>query len=290
MTISGFTFVRNAIRYDYPVKESIQSILPIVDEFIVSVGNSEDGTRQLIESIASPKIKIVDSLWDDSLRKEGRILAVETDKAFAHVNPMSDWAFYIQADEVVHEKYLDNIKQAASRYLEIKEVEGLLFKYLHFYGTYNYTGDSRRWYAREIRMIRNDKAIHSWKDAQGFRKQDRKLNVKLIDAYIYHYGWVRHPKHQQYKMDNVGIYWSGNQQMEFNKENEGMFDYLKNADSLVKFSGTHPLVMKDRISANQWELDFDLSRKNMSLKDLLLYRIEKWTGKRLFDYRNYRLI
>lgn len=290
MIISGFTFVRNAVKYDYPVTESIRSILPVVDEFIVSVGNSDDNTLELVASINSPKIKIVHSVWDDSLRAGGQILAVETDKAFQQVRPDADWAFYLQADEVVHEKYLDTIRQQAEKYRDNSSVEGLLFKYLHLYGTYDYVGDSRRWYAREVRIIRNDRAIHSWKDAQGFRKDGRKLNVKLIDAYIYHYGWVKHPQHQQHKINNVGIYWSENQQKEFKNETNDMFDYLQHADSLQKFTGSHPAVMQKRIAANNWDIHFDLGRKNMSLKDLLLYRIEKWTGKRLFDYRNYRII
>jgi hypothetical protein len=290
MKISGFTFVRNAIKYDYPVTESIRSILPLVDEFVVSVGNSEDDTLSLIESIGSPKIKIVRSVWDDSLRQGGKVLAVETDKAFAQVDPSSDWAFYLQADEVVHEKYLDIIRSEANRYLPDKKVEGLLFKYLHVYGTYDFVGDSRRWYNREIRIIRNDKNIHSWKDAQGFRKQGNKLQVKLIDAYIYHYGWVKHPRHQQHKLDNVGIYWSENQQAEFKKEAEALFSYMDHVDSIQPFPGTHPAVMEQRIAAKNWHIDFDPRQKRMSLKDRLLYGIEKVTGKRLFDYRNYRII
>ena len=116
MKICGFTFVRNAVKLDYPVVESISSILPIVDAFIVSVGNCDDGTLQLIESIGSPKIKIVHSTWDESLKEDGQVLAVETDKALAHVPAEYDWAFYLQADEVVHEKYLDSIVQAATLY------------------------------------------------------------------------------------------------------------------------------------------------------------------------------
>lgn len=290
MKISGFTFVRNAIKYDYPVAESIRSILPLVDEFIVSVGNSDDDTLQLISSINSSKIRIVHSVWDDSLRQGGKVLAVETDKAFAHIDPNADWAFYLQADEVVHEKYLDTIRSEAEKYLHNKKVEGLLFKYLHLYGTYDYVGDSRRWYQREIRMIRNDRSIHSWKDAQGFRKEGRKLNVKLIDAYIYHYGWVKHPLLQKHKTFNVGIYWSENQQVEFKKETNEIFNYFDNVDSLQKFEGTHPAVMQQRIAEKNWTIDFDLNRKNLSWKDKLLYRVEKLTGKRLFDYKNYRII
>lgn len=290
MKISGFTFVRNAVKYDYPVVESISSILPIVDEFIVSVGNSNDNTLQLIESIQSPKIKIVHSVWDDSLRQGGKVLAVETDKAFAKVASDADWAFYLQADEVVHEKYLDTIIKEAKQHLDNFKVEGLLFKYTHFYGTYDYIGDTRRWYNREIRMIRNDKNIRSYKDAQGFRKDGRKLNVKLIDAYIYHYGWVKHPEFQLSKRTGFEKFWGEEGTAVVQEENHALFDYMKDADSVQKFTGTHPSVMQKRVNEKNWEIPFDLSRKKMSVKDSLLYKIEKLTGKRLFDYKNYRII
>lgn len=188
MKISGFTFVRNAIKYDYPVVESITSILPLCDEFIVCVGKSEDGTEDLIKTIASDKIKIVPSVWDDTLREGGQVLAVETNKAFDAVSPDSNWAFYIQADEVVHEKYLPAIKQAMELYKDDPKVECLVLKYLHFYGNYKYVADSRNWYRREVRIIKNDKQIRSFRDAQGFRKNEQKLTGKIIDAYIYHYG------------------------------------------------------------------------------------------------------
>ena len=128
MKICGFTFVRNAVKFDYPVRQSISSILPIVDEFVVSIGNSDDDTVQLIESIGSPKIRLFQSVWDESLKEGGRVLAAETDKALAHVDPGFDWAFYLQADEVVHEKDLTAIVESAKKYLDEKEVEGLLFQ------------------------------------------------------------------------------------------------------------------------------------------------------------------
>src|SRR5687768_5278014 len=105
MKVSGFTFVRNAIKYDYPIVEAIQSILPLCDEVVVAVGDSEDGTMELIKGIPSEKIRIIETIWDDTLREGGRVLAVETDKAFSAVSEDADWAFYIQGDEVLHEKY-----------------------------------------------------------------------------------------------------------------------------------------------------------------------------------------
>jgi hypothetical protein len=291
MTISGFTFVRNAVKFDYPVVESISSILPVVDEFVVNVGNSDDSTLDLIRSIGSPKIRIVESVWDDSLKKGGRVLAMETDKALANVNPSSDWAFYLQADEVVHEKHLDTISRAAQKYLDQKEVEGLLFRYVHFYGSYDYIGDSRRWYGHEIRMIRNNGNICSYRDAQGFRTKDnRKLRVKKIDAEIYHYGWVRHPHKQLEKLNNFYGLWNGEQYAAPPLQEKDQFDFLNDADSLAVFGGTHPATMQKRITEKNWQANFDTTKKRFSLKDKFLYRFEKLTGKRLFDYRNYKVI
>ncbi len=286
MKISGFTIIKNAVINDYPIVEAITSILPVIDEMIVSVGDCEDETRKLIESIPSDKIKIVDSVWDPALREGGRVLAVETDKAFAHISPDSDWAFYIQADEVVHEQYHATIKAEAEKYLNDKKVDGLLFKYTHFYGSYDYVGDSRKWYHREIRLIRNDKNIQSYRDAQGFRKNNKKLHVKLIDAYIYHYGWVKNPAKMKEKIKNLHKLWHDDRSSELMA---ALFDY-NDFDSIDKFTGTHPSVMYKRIEAQNWNTELDVTQKKMSLKKQFLYWFEKQTGIRLFDYKNYKII
>jgi hypothetical protein len=290
MFVSGFTFVRNAIKFDYPVVEAILSILPICDEVIVAVGNSNDDTMGLIQSINSPKIKIIETIWDDSLRKGGQVLAVETDKALATVSPDADWCFYIQGDEVVHEQYLPIIKQAMKDNLNLKKVEGLLFKYTHFYGSYQYVADSFKWYRREIRVIRNTGKIRSYKDAQGFRTVDnQKLNVKLIDAYVYHYGWVKPPEIQREKMKSSINFWGeGHNIPEIHKELEA-FDYSE-IDSLSLFKDTHPKVMQSRIERVNWLFNFDIKVKKLSFKNRVKMAIEKLTGWRIGEYRNYRLM
>jgi hypothetical protein len=290
MKISGFTIVKNAVKFDYPVVASITSILPVVDEMIVLVGDGEDDTEALVRSIGSDKIKIHHSVWDPALKEGGRVLAAETNKAFTLISPNAHWAFYIQADEVLHEQYIPAILQAAEQYKNDLRIDGLLFKYKHFYGTYDYVGDSRRWYNREIRIIRNNPQIQSYRDAQGFRKHHKKLAVKLIEAYIYHYGWVRHPHAQKAKLENFYTYWNGEGYNPVQVAENELFDYMQDADSLEKFTGTHPAVMASRIAGSHWELNADPSHKNFSFKDRLLYHIEKLTGKRLFDYKNYRKV
>lgn len=290
MKCSGFTFVRNAIKFDYPVIESINSILPLCDELIIAVGNSEDETLNLIKSIGSPKIKIIETIWDDSLRQGGKVLSVETNKALASVSEDSDWAFYIQADEVIHEKYLENIYNAMLHWKAHKSVEGLLFKYLHFYGSYDYVGESYRWYRREVRIIRNNNKINSYKDAQGFRYGgSRKLNVKLIDAFVYHYGWVKIPKAMQEKQKQFNLLWHAQDWVEKNIINADEFDY-SNIDALCKFQGTHPEVMKDRIAKKNWSFEYDISINKYSNKEKFKRFLEKLTGKRIGEYRNYKII
>lgn len=289
MKVSGFSFIRNAIQYDYPIVEAIQSILPLCDEFVIAVGQSDDGTLELIQSIPSEKIRIVETVWDDSLREGGRVLAVETDKALAAIAPDSDWAFYIQGDEVLHEKYWPVIREAMQKYKDVPEVEGLLLRYLHFYGSYRYVGDSRRWYRREIRIVRPNGNVVAYRDAQGFRTRDnRKLNVKLIDAVMYHYGWVKPPDKQVEKLGNFGKYWHTDEYMARTREKLKEFDYSA-VDSLTLFEGTHPAVMQPRIDRMNWTFNFDIRQKKLSVKNRFLKLIEFLTGWRIGEYRNYKL-
>lgn len=291
MKIAGFTIIRNAVLNDYPVVEAIRSILPIVDEMVVCIGDSEDGTEALVKSIDSGKIRIVPSVWNPSLHKGGQILAVETDKAFAHVSPDADWAFYIQGDEVIHEKYHAAIREAAQRHKDDRRVEGLVFDYVHFYGTYDYIGDSRRWYRREVRIIRNDKAIKAYRDAQGFRREGKKLRVQPANASVYHYGWVKSPAQMKRKLNNVNRSWDGPDELDWQADIQSgdVFDFSE-FDSMARFGGTHPQVIQSRIAQKNWRMELDTSRKKFSLKEALLYFIEKNTGKRLFEFRNYRLL
>lgn len=290
MKVSGFTIIRNAIKFDYPVVEAITSILPLCDEFVVAVGNSEDATLDLIRSIPSPKIRIIETVWDDSLRQGGQVLAIETNKAFDAISPDTDWCFYIQSDECVHEKHLPAIREAMQRYKDDKQVDGLLFNYVHFYGSYDYVGNSRRWYRKEIRIVRNDKHIRSYKDAQGFRKTDQsKLRVKPIHAEIYHYGWVKPPKAQQAKQENFHKMWHDDAWMKKNIAAVEEFDYSQ-IDSLEEFGGSHPAVMAERLKAVNWNFRFDPSQIRLSVKDKLLLMIERTTGWKVGEYRNYEVI
>jgi hypothetical protein len=289
MKVCGFSFVRNAIKYGYPIKEAILSVLPVCDHFVIAVGNSEDGTLDYIKSIGSDKIEIIETVWDDSLRTGGAVLAVETNKAFDAIKSEYDWCFYIQGDEVVHEKYHTVIRSEMERWKDHPEVEGLLFKYQHFWGTYDYVGNSRNWYRREIRVIKNNKEIRSYRDAQGFRKNDQKLKVKLIDAYIYHYGWVKNPATMMDKLREFNKLWHDDDWVTNKFKDQDMFDYSE-VNSIKLFGETHPAVMQKLIDGLNWKLELDPGKVKLSFKDKVLHILERITGKRFFEYRNYQII
>lgn len=287
MKVSGFTIIKNAVISDYPIVEAISSILPIVDEMVVLIGDCQDETEALICSINSPKIIIHHSIWNTTLRSGGEVLAEETNKAFQLIDPASTWAFYIQADEVLHEQYHTAIRTACRQYATDPQVQGLLFKYLHFYGTYSYTGDSRRWYDHEVRIIRNNKRISAYRDAQGFRIGHTKLLVKPVAAWIYHYGWVKSPEQMKRKMKESSRYWiADDEQWQQFLQSEEVFDFSQ-IDSLTKFEGTHPQVMQPRVKKQDWNPNFNPQAKKFSFKNRLLYSFEKLTGIRPFTFKNY---
>jgi hypothetical protein len=290
MKVTGFTFIKNAEIYDYPIVEAITSILPICDACVVAVGKSKDQTLQRIQNIGSPKISILETEWDETAREGGKVLAMETDKALAQIARDSDWAFYIQGDEVVHENYLETIQQAMRKYKDDMRVDGLLFKYIHFYGSYQYVGNSSKWYTHEIRIVRPHIGVYSYRDAQGFRKNNNeKLNVKEIDAYVYHYGWVKEPAIMQEKQKTFNALWHDDAWIEKHVGKEEKYDYLRKPIYLKPFTGSHPLVMKDRIARANWAFNYNASLYKKARKDWWKDLLKKYTGITL-GYKNYKKI
>ncbi|RKY62437.1 MAG: hypothetical protein DRP95_01550 [Candidatus Latescibacterota bacterium] len=290
MTISGFSFVRNAISLDYPIAEAIRSVLPLVDEFVVACGDSSDGTTELVRSI-DPKVRVIETVWDESDFVGGRVNAVQTNIALDHCR--GDWCIYLQADEVIHEKYLSVIYVACEKYLENKTVEGFLFSYKHFWGDYYHYHWTHHWYRREIRVVRNGIGVRSYKSAQGFRVGDRKLRVVHIPAEIYHYGWVRDPLKMRKKMIALDTVHHGAQKARKRNLPEHIpFDYGI-PDHLRLFTGTHPAVMAERIAQRNWDWIPETPVRHKH--DKLWVRFRSWLeenilGNRIGEYKNYDLL
>jgi glycosyltransferase involved in cell wall biosynthesis len=288
MKVCGFSFVRNGIKFDYPFVEAIRSILPLCDEVIIAVGDSEDATLETVRAI-DPKVTVIETVWDQNLRQGGEVFASETNKAFQAIPSVYEWAFYIQGDEVVHEQYIPVIRKAMEENLRDQRVDGLLFNYLHFYGSYDYIGAKYSWYRHEIRIVRNRKDIYSFRDAQGFRKgNNQKLNVKPVDATIYHYGWVRQPKAMLQKIRSSTTLYRGSLSDAEKSDTSVLYEYEKATEPVIPFNGTHPELMKERIQQKNWPFKPDPDLKYASLKDKFKRLIARWTGWLPGEYRNYK--
>ena len=240
MKISGFTIVRNAIQYGYPAVESIQSILPICDEFIVNVGDSEDDTLALIQSIRDPKIRIINNTWDLSLGKE--MLSHQTNLAFKECR--GDWAFYLQADEVIHENDLERLLRCMKDSLKDEAIEALRLKWFHFYGScYRYRVDYG-WFQKQERIIKNNGTIESWGDAWAFRRKDgQPLKIKNTGCFVYHYGWVHSPAMMTWRRVNAErIGFTALKDWERREE----YSY-GDLERFPVYWGTHPRLMQDRV-------------------------------------------
>ena len=283
MKVSGFTIIRNGVLYAYPFKEAILSILPLCDEMIVNVGKSHDNTLDIIKSISDKKIKIIECEWDMTL-KDGKVLSTETNRALKECS--GDWCFYIQGDEILHERYFDNVKTAMKKYSQDENVEGLRFSYKHFYGSYDYVQDNyRKWYIKEVRIVKNNSNIVSWGDAMDFKHKDgTKIFSKDINAEIYHYGWVRPPEKLLIKRkDFERLYHSG----DVAEKNITNFQNYDDIGNLKKFQGDHPKMMMEKITESKWNFDAKLNEQKPDWLRKILIFIQPLTKRfKTFQVKN----
>src|SRR3989338_6734169 len=275
MKISGFTITRNAIKFNYPVLESIRSILPICDEFIVNVGDCEDGTLELIKSLGDAKIRIIQNVWD--LTQGSEVLSHQTNLALREC--AGDWAFYLQSDEVIHEADLKKLKAAMRRHLNNPDVDALRFRWLHFYGSYFRYRIDRGWYQKQDRIIRNNGEVESFGDAFGFRRRDGEpLRRRSANCLLYHYGWVHPevtmtepPRHAQL----IGFAALGED------ERRDKYDY-GDLRRFPAYFGSHPAVMRQKIGGHELS-QADLKEINSQYRwhPLKWLKVRYKTGRRV---------
>jgi glycosyltransferase involved in cell wall biosynthesis len=293
MKVSGFSFVKNAVKLYYPVAESILSALPLVDEFIIACGDSDDGTTDLIKSIGNPKIKIIETVWDSKHFVHGAVNAVQSNIALDACK--GDWCLYLQADEVLHEKFIPVLRQKMEEHLHNRDIEGLLFDYVHFYGNYNLYQVAHNWYAHEVRIVRNGIGVRSWESAQGFRIDKRKLHVKYSGAGIYHYGWVRPPRRMMNKQIALSSVHHDSEWVKKRYPDETKDFDFGSLRTCRTFRGTHPEVMTDRIKQAKWEVKPGKPNKKDHKHDRLWVRILTFIEnhilhRKIGEYRNYILV
>ncbi|HON07885.1 MAG TPA: hypothetical protein PLW02_07280 [Verrucomicrobiota bacterium] len=302
MTIraSGFTFLRNAVKLDYPAVESIRSVLPIVDEFIVNIGPSDDGTEDLVRSINDPKIKIIHSQWNPNLVQGGYIYAQQTNIAL--FNCMGKWAFYIQADEVVHDKDLPVLDELMKKCEDDDRIEGLALNELTFWGDYNTIINVYPWrYGHRCWIVKPHKFVLSRGDASGFtvhpKYKERGRRIRVVDsgARVFHYSFIKPLSALAEKYKTVFNYWSD--QLEKKQAEELTRSYYKSwfpRQFIGRYEGNHPSVMQKRIE--QYPIKLDLNSPEWRTKLSWYERkklIQTWLIRRLGDQwftQSYKLV
>ena len=255
MKVSAFTFIKNGVILGYPFIQSIQSVLSIVDEFIINVGESDDDTLQLIKSIHSPKIRIIESKWNQNMKDRGFVYGQQ--KMISQFNCSGDWAFYIEGDEVYHENDLSQIKSAMEKYFKDSNVESLAFDFYHFYGNANTYIDSPGWYRSEARIIKTSCRSYApdglfWLVLDN-NKKGRYPKAKHIGVHCFHYGWVRSQDQMNLKSKQVQRYWG---------KSYKKIDYSQmDSKILKKFNGIHPKVIEDWLPKDSGIFQVDPSYK-----------------------------
>jgi glycosyltransferase involved in cell wall biosynthesis len=290
MKISGFTFLRNGQKLGYPFVASIRSILPLVDEFIIALGPCEDDTERMVREIGDPKIRIIPTQWNERIQPEYSVkgYVFGQQKSIALFNCTGDWAFYLEADEVLHEKDLPLIRAAMEKHLADPRVEALAFDYLHFYGNANTYAWSPRWYRSEVRIIRN--TIPAWGPEGLFfvvldtHKKGRFPRAAHTGASIYHYGWVRSEAQMNLKSNATHKYWED--------KPAATVDYSQvDPVSLRLFTGSHPQAVKNWLPPADGIFQTDpahqLTRREKKHRRML--KLEKWFGFR-FNKKHYQAV
>jgi len=289
MKVSGFTFLRNGCNLGYPFVESIRSILPVVDEFVVALGPSDDGSEALLRGIGDPRIRVIPKQWNERIRSDYSIkgYVYGQQKSIALFNCTGDWAFYLEGDEVVHEDDLPKIRLAMERHLGDERVEALVFDYLHFYGNRNTLAWSPGWYRTAPRILRN--TIPAWAPKGLFftvlknHKQARYPRAASSGATIYHYGWVRSQEQMDLKMRAVERNWS-------NQDKRVRYEAI-DPRLLKRFTGTHPRVMESWLppATGLFQTDPSHVPTRRERKHRLMLRLESWFGFR-FNKKHYTLL
>jgi len=285
--VSGFSFIREGVLLGYPFVESLRSLLPLVDEFILAVGESDaDDTLERLRALNEPKLKLVPTRWNEHMADRGFVYAQQ--KMIAHYHCGGDWAFYLEGDEVLHEDDLPRIRAALERHHPDPRIEALAFDYHHYFGSPHWRAIGPGWYRRAVRLMRNDRR---WFSPDGLfslvmdrNRRGRYPRAALAGATIHHYGHVRRIAAMRAKNARVGRYWG---------HDHPLFEgYRLDPKQLTRYDGPHPALVRPWL-AEAAETEFQPDPHwRPSGKDRR-YRAQLWLEQRLgvdFSRRHFRLI
>lgn len=195
--LSAYSYLYQGVAFDYPFIESLQSVLPVVDELVVTYAEPcPDGTYEQLLRLAAhyPQLRLLPSrLWtapDKPL--DGSLIRQAAEEAMAACT--GDWLWHLQADEVYSNADAKKVRELVN-VSHHQDVHGFIFNVLHFYGDANTVvgpqGAAAGWYLQCVRLSRKGAGQHegdAWTQslipavAHGLRR---------TDITLYHYGHLR---------------------------------------------------------------------------------------------------
>lgn len=288
MRIAGLTIVSNAVRLGFPIVPAIQSLLEVCDDVVVNVGPADDGTLDLLATIRDRRLRTIRGRWD--LGEGNRVLSIETNRALAEVR--GDWAIYLQADEVLHEADAPRLRESLAEARADAAIEGLLFDYLHFYGNFRRIATNRTWIRREVRAVRPGTSVQSYRGAQGFRAHPggRRVRARRGGCRVFHYGWTR-------PIAALNVKREVDHALRHSRDGHPLPPpfpgCLPGEIGLVPYAGSHPAVAQPWIAQLAATLPSDVLPIRWSARQVqlaVLYGLERLTGWRPFEFRNYTVV
>jgi glycosyltransferase involved in cell wall biosynthesis len=242
--LSGHMIIKNGLIYDYPFVESCLSMLPICDEFVIVDGCSKDGTYERLLELReqSEKIVILQCSWE---KQHYSVLADLTNIAIENCH--CKYHCQIQADEVLHEKYYDKIREIITQ-----EFDFAIIGLLHFYGSFHKVYRKGMFIDETIRIGRRSlyPRLRSIADAFSFGFPDGECNdlkeIRATDVKFHHYGYVRKPRALLEKQDALLKLFTVDRDSLFTKgEQRGNINWNDKHDveSLDDYTDTHPSIL-----------------------------------------------
>lgn len=252
-SLGGSIFTHNVLKFDYCIREALASLSDACDEVVVMDAESDDGTIEALQEIASrdSKIRLVTGAkWEVGTKYDR--LAILANQAASYLT--TDWHFMLQADEVIHESSLGTIRSAISN---AEGIDTFAVRRFNLYGDFGHhvslTSNRKPCNDTPVRLGR--RGIPAIGDAESLHA------VNCCGSYaqvitLFHYGYVRKSASLFEKTIDMQSWFDGAgsqpDQRIVEMKKEGVFDPCRiiPRSELVPNTMTHPKYMtqwiKDR--------------------------------------------
>jgi glycosyltransferase involved in cell wall biosynthesis len=242
---------------DYCLEETVRCALQFADEICVNDGMSTDNTYDVLmalqEEFGKDRIKIHRREWVHDWFWQ------EKERNYALNMSNSDWVFFMDVDECIHENDVPKIRRIA----ETSKYNFVNCPYYHFYGTPQYIQTHPAFYQRHTKMGRRKtnfrikagrrpggcaSEVVSDK-AGGSMHLYHKPDMYRSDIYIYHYSWCRDAKVHGVKRVKIESWYRGHEKffdgyLPTYEECPYKYDMSGIGGNLKPFTGEHPKLMR----------------------------------------------